>query len=146
MRCWDWHWKHTAAVMLLCGMALACYGCFSPAVYYKTVATSAVATETAYVALDKVDAAKQADIRVSGTRAQLVEWTAKYDKARKALDVLADTVTGAVREGPPLQGLIANPKSYQKWLDALTVAVAAVGLALSDAGVNWQQIITGGGS
>ena len=53
-----------------------------------------------------------------------------------ALEATDDVVTGALREGPALEGLIADKKSISKWIDALTVAASAAGRALADAGVN----------
>jgi hypothetical protein len=151
MHVWDWKWKHTALLVLFCGMALACFGCtFNPAVYYKSVSTGAVASNAAYLALKTADAEKTAQIVAEAPSAPAkaktdkLTWNAIFDKALKSLDVHRDVVIGALREGPPVKGLIANPKSYEKWLTALTVAAAAVGLALSDAGINWQQILTGG--
>lgn len=148
MRLYTWRWRHSAAVAVLCVLALA--GCGGMTTYYKTVATNAVASKGAYLALDTADELKQTDIRAHASadpakaRHDFTAWTATYDKARKALDAHSDLVIGAMREGPALEAALNASKEISKWLTALTIAGAAVAQTLQDAGISWQSLLTGG--
>ena len=138
-------WVLLIAVLSMVGFyaAVQLAGCASPMVtYYRTVATTATGVRAGYVALDKVDDQQFQHFSAEGqtnptqAKADRDAWVPKYNTARKALEATDDVVTGALREGPALEGLIADKKSISKWIDALTVAASAAGRALADAGVN----------
>lgn len=129
------------AALLLIAVALT--GCGAPmTVYYKSIATGGAVTRAAYLALDEADRrsvaaiSDHAKVDQPGAQKELVAWSAKYDKARKALDTVDDLVANALKEGPALEQVIANKRDVSKWLEALSLAEAAAVQAFADVGLN----------